>query len=134
MTLNFYVELQPASRTNAPIRRHVIPMSLRGQWRCQDLDLGGTGGLGNGSPPAGSSGRAPGGRFGGGPSLPKAHSIFGCQTMHNFASLAQRRSHEISCETNFGGGGRAPLAAPVCAEIQTVNRLLYLDHKMVTIH
>ena len=35
------------------------------QWRSQDLEMGGTGGLGNGSPPAGSRGRAPGGWFGG---------------------------------------------------------------------
>jgi len=36
------------------------------QWRSQDLEVGGTGGLGNGSPPGGSRGRAPGGWFGGG--------------------------------------------------------------------
>ena len=38
----------------------------RKQWRSQDLEVGGTGGLGNGSPPAESSGRATGGWFGGG--------------------------------------------------------------------
>jgi len=43
------------------------------QWRSQDLEVGGTGGLGNGSPPAGSRGRAPGGWFGR-HSLLKAHS------------------------------------------------------------
>jgi len=52
---------------------------------------GGTGGLGNGSPPAGSRGRAPGGSGGRSPP-PKAHNIlriFGCQTMHYFVYLAK---------------------------------------------
>ena len=40
--------------------------------------------------------------------------IFGCQTMHNFVYLAQRRSQEFSCEPNFGGGG-VPPAPPGCA-------------------
>jgi len=35
------------------------------QWRSQDLEVGGTGGLENGSPPAVSRGRAPVGWFGG---------------------------------------------------------------------
>jgi len=40
--------------------------------------------------------------------------IFGCQTMHNFVYLAQRRSQEFSCEPNFGGRDPCPLlAAPV---------------------
>jgi len=36
--------------------------------------------------------------------------IFGCQTMHNFVYLAQRRSQEFFCEPNFGVGPcpRAP--------------------------
>jgi len=41
-------------------------MSSLEQWRSQDLEVGGTGGLGNGSPPVGSRGIAPGGWFGGG--------------------------------------------------------------------
>jgi len=35
------------------------------QWRSQDSEVGGTGGLGNGGPQAGFRGRAPGGWFGG---------------------------------------------------------------------
>jgi len=34
--------------------------------------------------------------------------IFGCQTMHNFVYLAQRRSREFSCEPNFGGRDPCP--------------------------
>jgi len=35
--------------------------------------------------------------------------------MHNFVYLAQRRSHEFSCEPNFGGGRapRTPMTAPL---------------------
>jgi len=44
--------------------------------------------------------------------------IFGCQTMHNFVYLAQRRSQEFSCERNFGGGAclPLPLAAPLVCD------------------
>ena len=80
---------------------------------------GGTGGLGNGSPPAGSRGRATGGWFGGGIASRKLIAvcrIFGCQTMHNFVYLAQRRSQEFSCEPNFGGGLDVDLASPVLTD------------------
>jgi len=42
--------------------------------------------------------------------------IFGCQTMHNFVYLAQRRSQEFSCEPNFGGGLDVDLASPVLTD------------------
>jgi len=84
------------------------------QWRSQDSEAGGTGGLGNGSPPARSGGRAPGGWFGGGAQPPESSwqllRIFGCQTMYNFVYLAQRHSQEFSCEPNFGGGVPVPPA------------------------
>jgi len=47
----------------------------RTQWRSQDLQVGGTGGLGNGSPPAGSMAEHLVGGSGG-HSLPKARSSY----------------------------------------------------------
>jgi len=49
------------------------PVEYRPQWRSQDLEVGGTGGLGDGSPPAGPSGRAPGGRLGRSPHESSQH-------------------------------------------------------------
>ena len=66
--------------------------------------MGGTGGLGDGSPPAGSRCRPPGGRVRE-RSPPKAHSILrisGCQTMHNFAYSARLHEPLVKREKNLG--------------------------------
>ena len=66
---NNEVEMSPVVLQQRPTHdlapRSVFDGSLLGriQWRSQDTEVGCTGGLGNGSTPAGSRGRAPGGWF-----------------------------------------------------------------------
>ena len=70
------------------------------QWRRQDLEVGGTGSLGDGSPPAGPGAEPLVGCSGG--EDPRKRRIFGYQTVLSFVYLAKLHEPLVKHEKNLG--------------------------------